>query len=294
MVDYTTDELLTILMAREVTNKDVMIVGVATPIVWSAFTLAKVTHAPDAIFHYLMGNTFVWEARQVSLLWFELGAASRCHRLHNSGECTLELLPHDILTTIEFFRPAQVDQWGNTNNVVIGDWHKPKVRLPGAAGIIDFSGFYTAGQHLYVTRHDKRTFVPAEKLFFRSGVGFVDGSRPLIEYGLIGGGPKCVITDLAYLDFNKKERRMQIKTMHSGVSVDQIQENTGFELLKAPDLKETKPPTEDEIRILREKVDPLGIRKLEVLTGKERVQLLEEIIQKEYGRINRIPPLISP
>ena len=294
MVDYTTDELLTILMAREVTNKDVMIVGVATPIVWSAFTLAKVTHAPDAIFHYLMGNTFVWEARQVSLLWFELGAASRCHRLHNSGECTLELLPHDILTTIEFFRPAQVDQWGNTNNVVIGDWHKPKVRLPGAAGIIDFSGFYTAGQHLYVTRHDKRTFVPAEKLFFRSGVGFVDGSRPLIEYGLIGGGPKCVITDLAYLDFNKKERRMQIKTMHSGVSVDQIQENTGFELLKAPELKETKPPTEDEIRILRERVDPLGIRKLEVLTGKERAQLLEEIIQKEYGRINGIPPLISP
>jgi len=294
MVDYTTDELLTILMAREVTNKDVMIVGVATPIVWSAFTLAKVTHAPDAIFHYLMGNTFVWEARQVSLLWFELGAASRCHRLHNTGECTLELLPHDILTTIEFFRPAQVDQWGNTNNVVIGDWHKPKVRLPGAAGIIDFSGFYTAGQHLYVTRHDKRTFVPAEKLYFRSGVGFVDGSRPLIEYGLIGGGPKCVITDLAYLDFNKKKRRMQIKTMHSGVSVDQIQENTGFELLKAPDLKETKPPTEDEIRILREKVDPLGIRKLEVLTGKERAHLLEEIIKKEYGLIKRIPPLISP
>ncbi len=293
MVDYTTDELLTILMAREVTNKDVMIVGVATPIVWSAFTLAKVTHAPDAIFHYLMGNTFVWEARQVSLLWFELGAASRCHRLHNTGECTLELLPHDRLTTIEFFRPAQVDQWGNSNNVVIGDWQKPKVRLPGAAGIIDFSGFYSAGQHLYVTRHDKRTFVPAEKLFFRSGVGFVDGSRPLIEYGLIGAGPKCVITDLAYLDFDEKERRMRIKSLHPGVTSDQVQENTGFELLKAPDLKETKPPTETEIRILREKVDPLGIRKLEVLTGKERADLLAEIIKKEYSRINRIPSLIS-
>ncbi len=290
MVDYTKDELLTVLMAREVTNKDVMIVGVATPIVWSAFTLAKVTNAPNAIFHYLMGNTFVWEARQVSLLWFELGAASRCHRLHNTGECTLELLPHDILTTIEFFRPAQVDMYGNTNNVVIGDWHKPKVRLPGAAGIIDFSGFYSAGQHLYVTRHDKRTLVPTEELFFRSGVGFVDGTRPLIEYGLIGAGPKCLITDLAYLDFDPKQYRMRIKTVHPGVLVDEVQENTGFELLKAPDLKETKPPTENEIKLLREKVDPLGIRKLEILAGKERADLLEEIIRKEYNLINRIPP----
>ncbi len=292
MVNYATDELLTVLMAREVTNKDVMIVGVATPIVWSAFTLAKVTHAPDAIFHYLMGNTFVWEARQVSLLWFELGAASRCHRLHNTGECTLELLPHDTLTTIEFFRPAQVDMYGNTNNVVIGDWHKPKVRLPGAAGIIDFSGFYSSGQHLYVTRHDSRTFVPTDKLFFRSGVGFIDGSRPLREYGLIGSGPKCIITDLAYLDFDPKERRMRIKTVHPGVTVDQVQENTGFELLKAPDITETIPPTEKEIKTLREKVDPLGIRKLEVLAGKERADLLERIIRKEYSLTDRIPPLI--
>ncbi|MFX1293822.1 MAG: CoA-transferase subunit beta [Promethearchaeota archaeon] len=292
MVDYTTDELLTILMAREVTNKDVMIVGVATPIVWSAFTLAKVTHAPDAIFHYLMGNTFVWEARQVSLLWFERWAASRCHRLHNTGECTLELLPHDILTTIEFFRPAQIDMYGNTNNIVIGDYYKPKVRLPGAAGIIDFSGFYSAGQHLYITHHNDRTFVPTEKLFFRSGVGFIDGSHPLIDYGLIGTGPKCIISDLAFLNFDKKKRRMQIKTVHPGVTVEEVQENTGFELLKAPNLKETKPPTEKEIQLLREKVDPLGIRKLEVLTGKEREELLEEIILKEYSQVNRIPPRI--
>jgi acyl CoA:acetate/3-ketoacid CoA transferase beta subunit len=290
MVEYTTDEIITVLLAREVTNKDVMIVGVATPIVWAAFTLAKINHAPDAIFHYLMGNTFVWEARQVSLLWLELAAASRCHRLHNTGECTLELLPHDTLTTLEFFRPAQIDQYGNTNNTVIGDWNKPKVRLPGAAGIPDFSGFYSAGQHLYITRHDNRTFIPTEKLSFRSGVGFIDGSRPLLDYGLIGAGPKCVITDLAYLDFDEKQRRMRIKTVHPGVTVDQVQENTGFELLKAPDLKETTPPTQTEIHLLREKVDPLGIRKLEVLTGKERAELLEEVIRKEYSRINRIPP----
>jgi acyl CoA:acetate/3-ketoacid CoA transferase beta subunit len=72
--DYTTDELMTVLMAREVKNDDVMIVGVATPMVWAAFTLAKLTCAPDAIYHYIMGNTFVFEPRQVSLLYLEISS----------------------------------------------------------------------------------------------------------------------------------------------------------------------------------------------------------------------------
>ena len=110
--DYTTDELMTVLMAREVKNNDVMIVGVATPMVWAAFTLAKLTHAPDAIYHYIMGNTFVSEPRQVSLLYLEMNTA-RAYRFQNSCECTLESLPSEKLTTIEFFRPAQVDQFGN-------------------------------------------------------------------------------------------------------------------------------------------------------------------------------------
>ncbi len=113
---YTTDELLTVLMAREVRNDDVMIVGVATPMVWAAFTVAKVTHAPDAIYHYIMGNTFVQEARQVSLLYLEMNTA-RAYRFQDSVECTLESLPSDKLTTIEFFRPAQIDQYGNSNNI---------------------------------------------------------------------------------------------------------------------------------------------------------------------------------
>jgi hypothetical protein len=123
-------------------------------------------------------------------------------------------------------------------------------------------------------------------------VGFVDGEHPLIDYGLIGVGPRCVITDLAYLDFDPEQRRMRIKTVHPGVTAEDVQKNTGFELLEAPDLTETVPPTEKEIQLLREKVDPLGIRKLEILAGKERQELLEEVIRKEYSQINRIPPPI--
>ena len=286
--DYTTDELLAVLMAREVKNTDVMIVGVATPMVWAAFTLAKLTGAPDAIYHYIMGNTFVYEPRQVTLLYLEMNI-HRAYKFQNSGECTLECLPSDTLTTIEFFRPAQIDEYGNTNNIVIGDYQQPKVRLPGCAGIADFSMFYSRGQFLYTPRHDTRTFVPTEKMFFISGVGFPDGKKSICG----GSGPQCMITNLAYLIFDDETKRMKVGTIHPGVELDEVRNSTGFELIIPEDLKKTKPPSIKEIKLLREKVDPLGIRKLEVLAGKEREELLNEIIEKELKKKDKLPKLIK-
>lgn len=282
------DELMTVLMAREVKNDDVMIVGVATPMVWAAFTLAKLTHAPNAIYHYIMGNTFVYEPRQVSLLYLEMNT-KRAYRFQNSGECTLESLPSDELTTIEWFRPAQVDQYGNTNNICIGEWESPKVRLPGCAGIADFSMFYSRGSFLYTPRHNKRTFVPTEKLFFTSGVGFQDGKPSVCG----GAGPQCVVSDLAYLDFDEETKRMRVSSIHPEVSLDQVKESTGFELVFPDNVKETKPPTEKELILLREKVDPLGIRKLEVLAREERKKLLNQIIQEELAMKKRYPELLT-
>jgi len=285
--DYTIDEMMTVLMAREVRNDDVMIVGVATPMVWAAFTLAKVTHAPDAIYHYIMGNTFVSEPRQVSLLYLEMNTA-RAYRFQNSVECTLESLPSEKLTTIEFFRPAQIDQYGNTNNICIGDYNKPKIRLPGAAGILDFSMFYSRGSFLYTPRHDARTFVPTEKIYFISGVGFPDG-KPSICGGL---GPQSVVTNLAYLDFEEKSKRMRLTSIYPGVDIDTVKDSTGFELIIPKDLKETIPPSAKEIQLLREKVDPLNIRKLEILSNKAREDLLDEIIQKELEMEIKFPKLL--
>ncbi|MFW9865734.1 MAG: CoA-transferase subunit beta [Candidatus Thorarchaeota archaeon] len=283
--DYTVDEMMTVLMSREVRNDDVMIVGVATPMVWAAFTLAKVTHAPDAIYHYIMGNTFVSEARQVSLLYLEMNTA-RAYRFQDSVECTLESLPSDKLTTIEFFRPAQIDQYGNTNNICIGDWNKPKLRLPGAAGILDFSMFYKRGSFLYTPRHDTRVFT--EKIDFISGVGFPNGKPSICG----GAGPQCVITSLAYLDFDESTRKMRLTSNHPGIDIKTIKESTGFELVIPKDIKETLAPTENEIKILREEVDPLGIRKLEILSGKEREEFLEKIIEKELLMEKRFPKLL--
>jgi glutaconate CoA-transferase subunit B len=286
--DYTIDEMLTVLMAREVKNDDVMIVGVATPMVWAAFTLAKLTHAQNAIFHYIMGNTFVYQPRQVSLQYLEMNTKS-AYRFQNSGECTLESLPSDKLTTIEWFRPAQIDQYGNTNNICIGDWQNPKVRLPGCAGIADFSMFYSRGSFLYTPRHDTRTFVPTEKLFFISGVGFPDGKQSICG----GSGPQCVVTNLAYFDFDDESKRMRIASIHPNTGLEKIKSSTGFDLVIPDDIKETTPPTVEEIKLLREKVDPLGIRKLEVLSGKEREDLLNKIIKKELAMEKRFPKVLN-
>ena len=285
--DYTIDEMITVLMAREVRNDDVMIVGVATPCAWAAFTLAKLTHAPNAIFHYIMGNTFVDEARQVSLLYLEMNTA-RAYRFQNSGECTLESLPSEKLTTIEFFRPAQVDQYGNTNNICIGDWNKQKIRLPGCAGIADFSMFYARGSFLYTPRHDSRTFVPTEKLDFISGVGFPEG-----KFSICGGaGPQSVITNLAYMDFDDKTKRMRLSSIHPGVELEDVIKSTGFDLIIPENIQKTKAPNVKEISTLRENVDPLKIRKLEILSGKEREELLCGIIQKELSMTQRFPKLL--
>jgi len=286
--DYSIDEMMTVLMSKEVKNDDIMIVGVATPMVWAAFTLAKVTHAPDAIYHYIMGNTFVSEPRQVSLLYLEMNTA-RAYRFQDSAECTLESLPSDKLTTIEFFRPAQIDQYGNTNNICIGEWDKPKIRLPGAAGILDFSMFYARGSFLYTPRHDTRTFVPTEKLDFISGLGFPDGKPSICG----GSGPQCVITNLAYLDFDDKTKRMNLGSIHPGVDLETLIDSTGFELIIPNELKESLPPTTKEIQLLREKVDPLNIRKLEILSGNEREELLDSIIQKELAKQNKFPMLLN-
>jgi hypothetical protein len=234
-----------------------------------------------------MGNTFVMEPRQVSLLYLEMNTA-RAYRFQDSVECTLESLPSDKLTTIEFFRPAQIDQYGNTNNICIGDWNKPKIRLPGAAGILDFSMFYARGSFLYTPRHDKRTFVPTEKLDFISGVGFPEGKLSICG----GSGPQCVITNLAYLIFDKGSKKMKLGSIHPGIDLETIKDSTGFELVIEEKVKETLPPTIKEIKLLREKVDPLKIRKLEVLSGNEREELLEDIIKKELAKQNKFPMLL--
>ena len=108
-----------------------------------------------------------------------------------------------------------------------------------------------------------------------------------------GAGPQFVISDLAYLDFDQKTKRMKVKTIQPGVTKEQIKDNTVFDIIIPDNVPETKPPTEHELKMLREKVDHLAIRKMEVLTGKEKNDPLQYIIEKEMKMQKRVIEIIK-
>ena len=152
-----------------------------------------------------------------------------------------------------FLGGAQIDAYGNLNSTVIGDYAAPKVRFPGSGGANDFASF--CWRTLVITQHDRRRFV--ERLDFLTTPGYLTGPGAREAAGLPEGcGPYRVITDLALMGFNEGSKRMQVESLHPGVTFEQVQEQTGFELLKASQVGETKPPREEELRVLRGEVDP--------------------------------------
>ncbi len=170
----------------------------------------------------------------------------------------------------EFFRPAQVDANGNFNNIAFGkNYRAPRLRLPGSGGIPDVTTFLD-NIHLYVPRHSRVTFV--ERLDYLSGLGH----HPARAHG---AGPRVLISDLGVFDF--VEEKMRLLSHHPGVEVKRIQAKTGFDLNLSEHIQETIAPTPEELELIREEIDPLGIRKLELLSGAERRVHLREIIAQE-------------
>jgi hypothetical protein len=256
-------------------------------LVAAGYILAKLTHAPNIVFASTIGNTVCNDWRPLSLSRIEETWLGRALRLLSFTEISGEVLP--TLQPKEFFRPAQIDTYGNFNNVVIGDYYQPRLRLPGCGGIADVTNFSTR-IYLYVPRHERRVFV--EKLDFLSGVGHLAGwgKEERRRRGITNPvgcetthranpGPRYLVSDLGQFDF--AHGRLRLTSPHPGVSVEEIQAKTGFPLEIAPDLEETMPPTEEEVRLLREEIDPLGVRRLECLTGQARRLALREIIERE-------------
>ncbi|MFZ1979886.1 MAG: CoA-transferase, partial [Smithella sp.] len=153
-----------------------------------------------------------------------------------------------------FLGGAQIDMYGNLNSTYIGGTHaKPKVRFPGSGGANDFGSF--CWKMMVLTVQDARRFV--EKCEFITTPGWLQGGNSRYEAGLPEGtGPYKVFTNMAVMDFEPESRRMRIISINPGYSVKDVQDNCGFELLKAPKITETQPPTEIELKILREEVDP--------------------------------------
>jgi glutaconate CoA-transferase subunit B len=267
-LDITPDELMVVCMAHQVQDGELVAQGIATPLVAAAYLLARRTHAPNMYFSSAIGQSICRDPAPLSLsqvesLWLD-------HSLINIGftRAVSDVLP--VLRPREFFRPAQIDPYGNINNIAFGkDYHQPRLRLPGTGGIPDVTT-YLDDIMFYIPRHSRVTFVP--QLDFCAGLGHNSARKH-------GRGPRYLVSDLGQFDF--ASGRMRITSFHPGVTIEKIQAHTGFPLEISPDVAETVLPTENELNLLRHEIDPLNIRKLETLSGPARRELLRKIIETE-------------
>jgi len=268
--DYTIDELIVTCVSRQIEDGELVGQGISTPLVAAGFLLAKLTHAPNLAFASAIGQAICqnWApigVATIERLWIKQSLLSI-----DFVDIACDFLPRFSIK--EFFRPGQVDAFGNFNNIYIGgSYEKPRLRLPGSGGIPDVS---VTGHrnYLYVPRHGRHTFV--RKLDFRSGLGH-DANRKT------GKGPHYLISDLGQFDFDPESGRMRIMSLHPGITTERVVAKTGFELVIPENLPQTVPPTPKEIALLRETIDPLGVRSLETLSGSKRRKKLIEILQAE-------------
>ena len=266
--EWTVDELLAVCIARQIADGDVLAQGLATPLVAAGYLLAWHTHAPHSYFASAIGQSVCREGAPLGLATAEVLWLDRGLNAFGFVSGVLDLLP--AVKPIEFFRPGQLDAEGNFNNIAIGrNLRRPRLRLPGVGGIPDVTTYLPAS-YLYVPRHSRVTFV--RKLDRISGLGHSPRRTK-------GGGPCYLVTDLGEFDF--AGGRMRLVSLHPGVSLDEVKRRTGFDLDLAPQVGETAPPTAEQIRLLRNVVDPFGVRRLEFLSGPERREAMRSILAQE-------------
>jgi len=156
---------------------------------------------------------------------------------------------------VAFVGGAQFDRFGNLNTTVIGEYAHPRVRLPGSGGACEIT--INAQQVFVVMRLSKRAFV--EQLDFVTSPGHLGGAGERDALGMPGNGPRLVVTDQCVFRFDETTEEMVLTSLHAGVKLADVQAEVGWELEVAPGLRETEPPTVEELRLLREELDPQRI-----------------------------------
>ena len=251
----TIDELMVVTLARAFTNETRAFNGAVSFVPVCAYLLARRTHAPELVW---AASSLAVDADPKTIPESTLsdGLWDGASMLSNSAYDFWSYAQGRRYNTFAF-RGAQMDAYGNVNNTTIGPYASPKVRLPGGGGMADL-GCMIPLIYLWSTTHDPRTFV--ERLDFRSGIGWGDGGDHRARLGL-PGGPQLCVTNLCVFDFEPDAKRMRIRSVHPGVTVEQVVEAIGFALAPpAGGVPETDAPTDDELRILREEVDPTSAR----------------------------------
>jgi len=250
MADYSTSELMVSRASRELKNGDVVFVGIGVPSL--AVNLAYRMHAP--------GLCMIYESGAVGCVPTRLPISIGDPCLVTGSLAVVPML--DVfnlylqrgLIDVGFLGGAQVDRFGNINSTVIGDYHRPKVRLPGSGGACEIA---TLAKKVVITIGNTKRTLP-ERVDFITSPGYLHGGREREALGL-SGGPELVITDMGVYRFDPTTREMVLVSIHPGVTLEKIKENTGWDVKVAGDLTETSAPSAQEIRIIREELDPQGI-----------------------------------
>ncbi len=248
-MNYNAMELMICCAARLLENGRTVAVGTGVPC--AAAMLAQRTHAPDLVILFEAGGV----APQLPTMPISVGDSRTFHRavMATSMADIMEACQRGMID-YTFLGGAQIDAYGNLNSTLIGnDYQKPKVRFPGSGGANDLASL--CWRILVVTNHDPRRFV--EKVDFLTTPGYLTGPGAREAAGLPPGtGPYRVITDLAVLGYHEQSCRMEILSLHPGVTREQVLKATGFALGVREPLELTSSPTATELRILREEVDP--------------------------------------
>jgi glutaconate CoA-transferase subunit B len=251
MSDYTASEMMIAAAARELADARVVFVGVGPPNI--ACNLAQRTVAPHLELVYEAG---VYGARPNRL---PLSIGDPCLV---TGAVSVVPMPQLFqyylqagLIDAGFLGVAQIDRFGNLNTTVIGDYHRPKVRLPGSGGACDIA--LMCRRVFVITRMNRRTFV--ERLDFVTSPGYLGGGDERARrLGVCGQGPTAVITDMAIFRFHPLTCEMQLASLHPGCTIEGVQEHVSWPLQVATPLAVTPPPSSEELRIMRQELDPAG------------------------------------
>lgn len=248
MSSYNGMELMICLASRYLEDNSTVVVGTGAPC--AAAMLAQKTRSPQLM--------ILFEAGGVGPLLPSMPISVGDSRTYYKGLMASSM--PEIMEACQrgmidytFLGGAQIDMYGNINTTVIGDFDTPKVRFPGSGGANDLASL--CWRTMMITPQDKNRFT--NNINFITSPGYLKGKGSREEAGLPPGcGPYKIITNLAVMGFDAETCRMQVESIHPGVSREQIVENTGFELLWASEMLESPPPTDQELEILRCEVDP--------------------------------------
>ncbi len=251
MSDYTASEMMIAVAARPLREARTVFVGVGIPNI--ACNLAKRTGNPALALIYESGVYGAQPAR-LPLSIGDPTLVSGATAVMSMADLFLYYLQGGRVD-VALLGAAQIYRFGNLNSTVIGAYAGPKVRLPGSGGACEIA--INARRILIITALNRRTFV--EKVDFVTSPGYLAGRAEREALHLPGAGPQQVITDKCTFDFAPDTGEMRLAGLYPGVTVDEVRAGVGWDLAAPADLPMIEPPTEEDLRVMREELDPAGL-----------------------------------